>query len=209
MKVDLHLHTKYSACANLELKTLRKLCKKYNIFPSITDHNSIEGAKRFKDCIIGEEILTKEGDLIGLFLNEKIKSGLSIEETVDKIKEQGGLVYVPHPFDWRRKCVKRLNFKMDVMEIFNGRVWQQSLNKKAKDYAKRKNIIMGVGSDAHIAPEFGKTYVEMDRFNSPQEFLKNLKKANLVTTKRSAEMQFRVNAISAFRKYLLKPLRIR
>ena len=209
MKVDLHVHTKYSACANMEFVALRKMCAKKGIYPAITDHNAIEGAKRFKNCIIGEEILTNEGDLIGLFLNEKIKGGLSIEETVDKIKEQGGLVYVPHPFDWRRKCVKRLDFKMDAIEVFNGRVWQQGLNEKAREFAKKNNIIMGVGSDAHIAPEFGRTYVEMDRFDSPKEFLKNLKKAKLITNKRSAWMQFRVNAISGCRKYLLKPLRIR
>ncbi|MAG78498.1 hypothetical protein CL616_03990 [archaeon] len=208
MKVDLHVHTRYSGCSIMKFFTLRKLCKKYNILPAITDHDTIEGAKKFKDCIISEEISTKEGEIIGLFLNEKITSGLSIEETVDKIKEQGGLVYVPHPFDWRRKNAKRLNFNIDILEVFNGRVWRQSVNQKARDYALKKNIIMGVGSDTHTYPEFGKIYNEIEEFNSPKEFLKNMQKAKLIMGKRSNLTQFKVNVISGTRKYILKPLRM-
>jgi predicted metal-dependent phosphoesterase TrpH len=209
MKVDLHVHTKYSSCSILKLKTLRKLCKKFDIFPAITDHNVMKGAKRFKDCIIGEEITTKENaHIIGLFLNTKIKEDLSIEETVDKIKEQGGLVYVPHAFDWRRNNVPRLDFKIDMLEVFNGRVWQQSLNEKAKKYAKKNKIIMGVGSDTHVAPEFGRIYNKIEEFNSPKEFLKNMKKAKLVTQKNGVWVQVKVNAISATRRWILKPLKI-
>jgi len=209
MKIDLHIHTKYSPCSILQIKTLRKLCKKFDIHPAITDHNTLEGAKRFKDCILGEEITTKENaHIIGLFLNTKIKEGLDIDETVDKIKEQGGLVYVPHPFDWRRNNVPRLDFKMDILEVFNGRIWQQSLNEKAKEFAKKNNIIMGVGSDSHVSPELGRIYNEIEEFNSPKEFLKNMKKAKLVTKKNGAWIQLKVNVISGTRKWILKPLRI-
>jgi len=182
MRVDLHVHTKYSKCSNLGLEELRKLCNKFNIKPAITDHNTIEGAKKFKDCIIGEEINTKEGEISGLFLNERIKPGLEIEETVDKIKEQGGLAYLPHPYDWvRRNHIKRLDFDVDIVEVFNGRVMQQKYNKKARAFAKKNNFLMGIGSDTHTAREFGNNYIIMDDFDSPKEFLKKLKRGRFVT----------------------------
>jgi predicted metal-dependent phosphoesterase TrpH len=209
MKVDLHVHTNYSSCSILKIDTLKKLCKKFDIYPAITDHNVIAGAKKFKNCILGEEIMTKEGEIIGLFLNGQIKKGLSIEETIDKIKEQGGIVYVPHPFDWRRRSqVKRTNFKMDMIEVFNGRIWQQSLNEKAKEFAKKNKITMGVGSDTHTPFELGRIYNEIEEFNSPKEFLKNMKKAKLVTCNQGVLTQFRVNVISGTRKWILKPLKI-
>lgn len=209
MKVDLHVHTKYSSCSNLKLSILRKLCNKFNIVPAITDHDLIIGAKRFNNCIVGEEMTTNEGHLIGLFLNERIKRGLSIEETVDKIKEQGGLVYVPHPFDGRRINVPRLNFNFDILEVFNGRVIDQKYNKKARDYANRHNLTKSVGSDSHTKFEFGRTFVEMERFDSPKEFLKNLKKAKFHIKKRDLITHFRINAISGVRKYILNPFGLR
>ncbi|MFH1972852.1 MAG: PHP-associated domain-containing protein [archaeon] len=182
MKVDLHVHTNYSKCSNLELKELKKLCDKFKIKPAITDHNTIEGAKKFKDCIVGEEINTKEGELIGLFLNERIKPGLEIDETVEKIREQGGFVYVPHPYDWvRRNHIKRLDFDIDIVEVFNGRVMQQKNNRKARAFAKKNNFLMGIGSDTHTIIEFGHSYVVMDDFDSPKDFLKKLEKAKFVT----------------------------
>jgi len=203
MKVDLHVHTHYSKCANLKFEDLRKLTKKFNIFPAITDHNKIEGAVKFKDCIIGEEINTTEGEIIGLFLNERIKPYLSIEETIEKIKEQGGIVYIPHPYDWIRiNHIKRMDFKINLIEVFNGRVIQQKVNKKAVEFAEKNNIIKGVGSDTHNKLEFGRIYNEIEEFNSPKEFLKNMKKAKLVMNQHPLFVHAVVMSKSLISKYL-------
>jgi len=185
IKVDFHIHTVYSKDSFNSINVIKKICKKKGIFPVITDHNTIKGALKLKNCIVGEEIKTKDGEIIGLFLNEEIKKGLSIEETVEKIKEQDGLVYVPHPFDKLRSCVKRLNFKKDIFEVFNSRSLFQVFNRKAFEYAKRHNILMAVGSDAHLPIEIGKSYVIMEEFNleEKKELLRNLKNAKFHTEK--------------------------
>lgn len=202
MKVDLHVHTNYSSCSNLELNRLKKLCENFKIFPAITDHGTIEGAKEFKNCIIGEEIKTKEGEIIGLFLNETIPEGLEIEETIDKIKKQGGLIYVPHPFDWLRMNVKRLNFKIDIIEVFNGRVIQQKINRKAMEFAERNSILKGVGSDTHTEIEFGNIYNEIEEFREPKEFLKKLKNANLIMNPHPAYVHILGKSRSIIQKYI-------
>lgn len=187
VKVDLHVHTCYSPDSVNYIRGLREVCTKKGIIPAITDHNTFEGAVIFEaNCIRGEEIETTEGEIIGLFLTEEIRGGLTIEETVDKIREQGAIVYVPHPFDMvRGSAIKRLNFKIDILEVFNAANILSIFNKRAYDYAKRKNLLMGVGSDAHFLSNVGKAYLEMEPFDleSPKEFLKNLKNAKMVTKK--------------------------
>ena len=179
IKVDLHVHTKYSADANIEPKLLKKYCEKHNIVPAITDHNELK--VKMPGTIPGEEILTEHGEIIGLFLQEKIPKRLSIEETIDKIREQDGLICAPHPFDWmRRSSLRKHNFPMDIIEVFNARVMLKNINKKALDYANKNNIIKTASSDAHFLSEVGTSYAIMDEFNSKKEFLKNLKKARLV-----------------------------
>ncbi|MBT4174971.1 PHP domain-containing protein [archaeon] len=180
MKLDLHVHTNYSACAITKPFILNKLIKKTGVQIALTDHNTMKGVDKVKGCIPGEEISTKQGHVIGLFLNERIKPWMSVEETSDKIKEQGGVVFVPHPYDSIRKNVKHMDFKKDVVEVFNGRVIIQKDNAKALEYAEKNKILQGVGSDAHTPYEFGKNYLEIENFNSVKEFLLNLKKAKHV-----------------------------
>jgi len=186
MKLDFHVHTNYSPDSFTTLATLKKVCEKKGLFPVITDHNTIKGAlvfkQRYGDCIIGEEIETADGDLIGLFLNEEIPRGLSVHETVDKIREQDGVVYMPHPFDrLRNSSLKRHDFKADIVEVFNSRVMKQYYNHMAEIFAENKKLLKGAGSDAHFARHIGLSYVVIDDFSDKKEFLKNMKKAIIIT----------------------------
>lgn len=181
MKIDLHVHSHYSECSILSLDKIRRLFIKKNIIPIITDHNTIKGNLKFKSKIIGEEIRTKEGEITGLFLNEEIKPFLTLEETIDKIREQDGLVYLPHPFDPFRNGI--VNKNADIIEVFNSRCIDNNSNKKALDFASKYNLIKAVGSDTHTSFEVGNAYIIMEDFNDKKEFLENLKKANFFTKK--------------------------
>ncbi|MBU2589458.1 MAG: histidinol-phosphatase [Nanoarchaeota archaeon] len=187
MKIDFHIHTKYSPDSFTSLELLKKIFDKKDLVPVITDHNTIKGALKFKkmygDCIIGEEIKAKEGEVIGLFLNEEIPRGLSIFETIERIKEQGGLVYLPHPFDKARKGVGKLNVKADIVEVFNARVIFQKFNREAQSYAFKNNLLMASASDAHFAKHVGYSYIELDNFYGKSGLLRSLRKAKLVRRK--------------------------
>jgi len=191
LKVDLHVHTYYSLDSLLPPKTLFKVCRMKGInCIAVTDHNSIEGALKMKKypmkVIVGEEITTKNGEIIGLFLNEAIPKNLSLEETVEKIKEQDGLVYVPHPFDRLRNKVKADESfwkKVDIIEVFNARTIFLEDTKKAFEFAKKNKIHFGCGSDAHTSFEIGNAYILMEEFDTKKEFLKNLSKGKLFCKK--------------------------
>lgn len=186
MKLDFHVHTKYSNDSLMSLETFHKVCKKRGLFPVITDHDTIKGAleyrKRFGDCIIGEEVHTPQGDLAGLFLNEEIPKETDVYEAVDRIRQQGGLVYMPHPFDiGRRSTLKVHDFKADIVEVFNARVVLQKYNRMANEYAEKHNLLKAVGSDSHFSMHVGMCYAEMDDFDDIKGFKESLKKAKLVT----------------------------
>lgn len=175
----MHVHTKYSKDGFISLDKLRIVCSKKNIVPIITDHNTINGALKYKPKIIAEEIKTKEGDIIGLFLNTEIPNGLTVEETIEKIKEQEGLVYLPHPgrpFDG----IKNFRKNIDIIEVFNARNFLKRWNDKAFRLAEDNNLLKGAGSDAHLTCEVGKAYVQIEDFNDKKEFLRNLKDAKVV-----------------------------
>jgi len=159
---------------------------------AVTDHNSIEGAKRLAKfgklkVIIGEEINTLVGEVIGLFLKEKISPYMSFKATIKEIKAQNGLVMVPHPFDPFRR--KRLNphvlFKwinnIDIIEVFNSRCFFKKSNEFAKKIAAKFNKLQISGSDAHFPFEIGKSITYIEDFSTPQEFVQNLKNAKFDT----------------------------
>jgi len=197
IRVDSHIHTIYSKDGFITVRGLVHRCKKKGIdCVAICDHNTIQGALQFKDevplkIIVGEEVNTSEGEIIGLFLREEIPPGLSPVETVKRIRNQNGLVYLPHPFDSFRKATitaRALNqiFKdIDIVEVFNSRSLFGKSNKKALQFDKKNGFALAVGSDAHTRYEIGNSYVEMKDFDSKEDFLKNLKNAKLVTKKTS------------------------
>ena len=168
MKYDFHIHTYYSKDSNIDpLLLIKKAIKLGFSGIAITDHNIIHPkikdlAKRVKDLniIIGEEISSKDGHIIGLYLEESIPPKKTAEETIELIKEQGGLVLIPHPFFllWRFKALKRI--KPDAIEVINGKIPRllDFFNRKAYEYSKKHNITPYGGSDSHNLSHFGRVY---------------------------------------------------
>lgn len=192
IKLDLHVHTYYSGDCFTSFKAIVEACRRRGLSGvAITDHNRIEGALAFREVapfpvIVGEEIKTSEGEIIGLFLEEGIPRDLTPEETVARIKEQRGLVYVPHPMDGvrrstlRREALERILDQVDAIEVFNARVTFPIHNEGARLYAQEHGLPQGAGSDAHIPGEIGRAYVEIKPFNDPDEFLRNLAQGRVV-----------------------------
>jgi predicted metal-dependent phosphoesterase TrpH len=148
-----------------------------------TDHNTIEGGLRLREIadgfrvVIGEEISSRDGEIIGLFLEREIPRDLSGDETVARIHDQGGLVVVPHPFSinrryhMRRPALDRLRSRIDALEIFNAREAIFLNNRLAARYAKEHHILGTAGSDAHRPAEIGRAFVEMPDFAGRDDFL--------------------------------------
>jgi predicted metal-dependent phosphoesterase TrpH len=161
----------------------------------VTDHNEISGALAAREqaqaadvkVIVGEEVKTaSQGEVIGLFIEERIPRGLSMAETIAEIKRQGGLVYVPHPFD-RMHAVPDYEHllpileEVDAIEVFNPRVAIGAFNEEAARFAAKYRIAAGAGSDAHVAQGLGSVRVRMRDFEGPQEFLQSLREAEILT----------------------------
>jgi hypothetical protein len=152
-----------------------------------TDHNTIEGGLRLRELadgfrvVIGEEISSRDGEIIGLFLERAVPRDLSGQETIARIHDQGGLVVVPHPFSinrryhMRRASLDRLRSQIDALEVFNAREAIFLNNRSAAAYAKEHNIVGAAGSDAHRASEIGGAFVEMPDFAGPGDFLESLR----------------------------------
>jgi predicted metal-dependent phosphoesterase TrpH len=152
-----------------------------------TDHNTIDGALRLRELadgfrvIIGEEVSTRDGEIIGLFLERAVPRDLTGEETIARIHDQGGIVVVPHPFSinrryrMRRASLDRLRSQIDALEIFNAREAVFLNNRSAAAYAKEHDIAGTAGSDAHRASEIGRAYVEMPDFAGRGDFLTSLR----------------------------------
>lgn len=180
MKVDLHIHTIYSGHSLLRISHIVKVARKRGLDAvAITDHNEIRGAlelsKEFP-IILGEEVSSDQGDIIGLFLNEKIERAPALE-VMDRIREQGGLVLIPHPFDTLRgESLKSedLSRMGDIIEVFNSRVVRPRDNERAKKFAESNELPQSVGSDAHTSIEIGRAWMELESIDDPRSFLKAL-----------------------------------
>ncbi len=195
IKADLHVHSCYSpdCCTPLEV-IVSRCCQSGINCLALADHNTIKGALKLKEMapfqvIIAEEIMTTTGELMGLFLTEEIPRGLSAEETIARIKNQGGLVNIPHPFGrWPLDNYKKLTSpeimeQLDLIEVFNARTPFPNSSRKARELASKYGLPRGAGSDAHTASEIGKSYVEMPEFSNPEEFLVSLAQGKIVGSK--------------------------
>lgn len=201
---EFHCHSNYSKDGGASIENIIGICKKSGVTGiALTDHNEISGALELKkiapewlNVIAGEEIETSEGEIIGIFLNEKIMHGMPLEKTISEIKKQGGLTVLPHPFDrLRSKKIPDDNVEnyadyFDIIEIFNARNIFKSDNKKARDLARTKNKISICGSDAHFIGEYGRTLVKNINSKCPREFLESLRKADFIERKTSILFHF-------------------
>jgi predicted metal-dependent phosphoesterase TrpH len=194
IRVDCHLHTAMSGDAVTSIDELAERVEQERLdVVFITDHNvtaaAIEAAERGIGArvIVGEEIRTTEGDVIGLFLTDRIPYVLPLAEAIAKIRERGGLVYLPHPFDPGRSTIKpaiseRLCSEgiADIVEVFNAKIEDQQHNVQAAKLAARYDLPGGAGSDAHDPEGIGAAYLEMPDFDGPADFLAALRQASVV-----------------------------
>jgi predicted metal-dependent phosphoesterase TrpH len=193
LRVDCHLHTAASGDAITTLAQLAERAATERIdVVCITDHNEIAAALtaaaglRGVRVIVGEEIRTQAGEIIGLFLTERIPYVLPVTEVVARIRAQGGLVYLPHPFDQARGSVGAAADSLcsegmtDIVEVFNAKIADEELNARARDLARRWGLPGGAGSDAHDPAGIGAAYLEMPDFGGPVSFLAALASARVV-----------------------------
>ena len=190
--VDLHMHTDHSYdCATPVEVLLTEARAKGLGAIAVTEHNEISGAleasakARGIKVIIGEEVMTAgQGEVIGLFIKEKIPRGMTLPQTVAEIKRQGGLVYVPHPFDRMHSVpdyrgLMEVIDQIDVLEIFNPRVAISENNEEAVRFAAKYRIVAGAGSDAHVPQGLGSVRIRMHDFDGPEQFLESLRTADI------------------------------
>ena len=193
LKVDMHTHTEYSPDSRTPVKTQAAAIKAAGLdVVCATDHNTIEGALRLREIadgfrvVVGEEVSTRDGDMIGLFLEKAIPRDLSAEETIARIHDQGGLVSVPHPFSRnrlfhiRRAALDRVWKDIDCIEIFNAREAFTQDNLRAAAFAREKNIPGAVGSDAHRPREIGRAWVEVEEFKGREDFIAVLREGSVI-----------------------------
>lgn len=192
LKADLHTHTYFSPDSLTSPEKYVQTCRNRRInCVAVTDHNAIGGALAVQKLasfrvIIGEEVESSEGEIIGLFLQEEVPGGLSAEKTVERIREQGGLVCIPHPFDRLRgtrlaeAALMRILPQVDIIEALNARTTMRADNEHAARFANEHGLAMSAGSDAHLARELGRACVEMPDFEGPREFVQALREGNIV-----------------------------
>jgi glycosyltransferase involved in cell wall biosynthesis len=193
IEVDLHMHTDHSYDCATPVEVLLAEARARGLGAiAVTDHNEISGAHEARakadgvKVIVGEEIKTAhQGEVIGLFIEEKIPRGLTLGETIAEIRRQGGVVYVPHPFDRLHSVPDYEHLlpvldEIDAIEVFNPRVAIAEFNDEAVRFAAKYRIAAGAGSDAHVPQGLGSVRIRMRDFDGPEEFLASLKDADIV-----------------------------
>jgi predicted metal-dependent phosphoesterase TrpH len=197
IKADLHIHTCYSIDCLTPLEKIVERCLERGInCVAVADHNTIAGALRLREIapfrvIVAEEILTVVGEIMGLFLSEKVARGLSAQETISRIRDQGGLVAIPHPFGrslpWHANVLASMEIlsQVDIIEAFNSRTPFSSSIRRAAMLAKEHGTAASAGSDAHSLGEIGRAYVEMPEFQGPDGFLNSLAQGQIFGQKSS------------------------
>jgi predicted metal-dependent phosphoesterase TrpH len=193
VRVDLHSHTMWSGDSTTTAEELAQAVTDCGLdVLCITDHHAVKGAQELAGrlpcrVVVGEELRTHVGEIIGLFLTEHVPFGVSPEEAAHRIRAQGGLVYVPHPFDPMRRNLSEpalaaltADGLVDAIEVFNAKTSLRHLNDRAAAYATDHDLAAGAGSDAHVPDAVGAAYVEMPDFDGPADFLAKLREGRIV-----------------------------
>jgi predicted metal-dependent phosphoesterase TrpH len=198
LKADLHIHTMFSMDCDTPLEKIVRRCQELGInCIAIADHGIVDGALMMQKLapfrvIVAEEILTTQGEIMGMFLKETIPGGLTPQETIKRIRAQGGLVNIPHPFetirgsalkDW---AINEIAKDIDLMEVLNSRSPFNANTEKAKAFAAKHGLPGSAGSDAHTVGEIGNAYVEMPEFKDKDEFLVSLTRGKIYGRRSSA-----------------------
>ncbi len=214
LKADLHMHSNYSRDCSMPLEQIIQICQDRGInCVALTDHGQTEGALRLREIapfkvIIGQEVLTPDGEIMGLFLKETVPAGLSPADAVARIKEQGGLAGVPHPFDrlrgLKRSALENLLPQLDFIEVLNARSLLKRDNVDARRAVAEHRFLAAAGSDAHPAGEIGRVYVEMDEFSDKQEFLTSLAKGKVTGHLSSPFVHFHTSIAKVTQKFRKK-----
>ncbi len=212
MRVDLHTHTHHSPGSITSPRWFVETCRRKGInCAAVTDHNTIRGALAVRELadfrvIVGEEIETSAGQVLGLFLEEEVRPGLSPQETIGRVTAQGGLIGVPHPYDklglaLRHDEIVRFLPQIGFMEVLNARVLFPGNNRKARRLALELGLAASAGSDAHSPWELGRAYVQMAEFQGPEDFLQALRKGEIVG-RRSSPLVNRISLYAELRHKL-------
>jgi len=196
--VDLHVHSKYSGDSQSSIGDILKTAREVGLGAiAIADHNTVKGALEARalagedlTIIVAEEVKTGEGEVMGLFLEEDVPGGLSFKETIVRIKDQGGLVYVPHPFDQLRTTPSYRSMAdnahdLDIIETYNARMAFSSFNLRAERFAEKYGLLAGAGSDAHVLPGLGTAMLHMPGFKGRDDFMASLREADILTNRKS------------------------
>jgi glycosyltransferase involved in cell wall biosynthesis len=196
---DFHVHTNHSRDCAMQVDELLERAAEVGLdVVAITDHNEVAGgfealevADRYGvRVIVGEEVKTLEGEVIGLFLEERIPAGLTFAETIAEIKGQGGIVYVPHPFDRMHavpgtSLLKANLTDLDVIEVFNSRIAYPGFNEKALRFSQRHRLPGAAGSDAHVLPGLGTALTGIGSFSGPRDFMDAFSASHILRRPRS------------------------
>jgi predicted metal-dependent phosphoesterase TrpH len=188
IRAEFHCHSVYSHDSSNRIPQLLAAAHERGIARlAITDHNTIRGAMIAKELdpqlvIVGEEILTEQGELLAYFVKEEISKGLSARETINRLKDQGAFIAIPHIFDmrrhgWRMNDLLEILPFVDALEVFNARCLADGINHQAREFAEERALPMLAGSDAHSLVELGLGSVSLPEFNSPEELREALKTA--------------------------------
>jgi predicted metal-dependent phosphoesterase TrpH len=195
VRVDLHLHSRYSHDSRTTLEELVERSRECGLDRiALTDHNSVEGVIELARiapelAIVGEEAKTREGEVIGLFITRRLPPYLHPEEVMDLVHDMGGLTYVPHPFDrnrshYRAERIVELADRIAIIEVYNP--WcDAAANAAAAAMAADLDKVAATGSDAHSVHELGRTWMEMEAYSDVRDFLAKLKFARHVVTAES------------------------
>ena len=197
ISADLHMHTSHSYDCATDPEALVDHCIAQGLGAiAVTDHNEVDGALEAAALgkpivvIVGEEVKTAQGEVIGLYLHERIEPGMSMGDTIAAIQEQGGLVYMPHPFDRLHTIpdpptlLRHLD-EIDILEVYNSRLLFDSFNDDALRFASKYNLIQAAGSDAHVLPGIGTALNRIPAFDGPEEFLLAMRQNEIVRRPKS------------------------
>ncbi|GAB4509403.1 MAG: PHP domain-containing protein [Anaerolineae bacterium] len=190
-RVDLHNHTKWSKDCLVEFDTIMRLCEKRGIDRiAITDHNTAEAALQMKarapeKIIVGEEIMTTQGEILAFYVKETVPEGLTPLETIHRLRDQGAVISVSHPFDrlrkgaWQEHELLAIVDKVDAVEVFNARCLFPADNAQAEAFAQQHHLPGTAGSDSHSRSEYGHGMTLMRPFDidDPEDFLDALRTA--------------------------------